>query len=87
MPRSSKQPLFLLFEEYQPAVVLLSADGVHPNVLMYAKWAELVGDKLWERIEHCTSGSIPRIEVKYSNLLSQESNKDAQHRQANASQQ
>lgn len=66
--------------------VLLSADGVHPNVLMYAKWADLVGDKLWERIEHCTS-DIPRIEVKYSNLLSQETNKDAQHRQANASQQ
>lgn len=27
--------------------VLLSADGVHPNKRMYAKWAELVGHKLY----------------------------------------
>jgi len=26
--------------------ILLSADGVHPNKIMYAKWGELVGDKL-----------------------------------------
>jgi len=30
--------------------VLLSADGVHPNKQMYAKWAELVGHKLYKKI-------------------------------------
>lgn len=30
--------------------VLLSADGVHPNKRMYSKWAELVGDKLYNQI-------------------------------------
>ena len=30
--------------------VLLSGDGVHPNRAMYAKWAELVGHKLYKHI-------------------------------------
>lgn len=30
--------------------VLLSGDGVHPNRAMYAKWAELVGHKLYKQI-------------------------------------
>lgn len=36
--------------------VLMSADGVHPNKKMYAKWGELVGHKLYKHI-------VPRIEL------------------------
>ena len=40
--------------------VLLSADGVHPNKRMYAKWAELVGHKLYKQI-------VPQIELVEKN--------------------
>jgi len=36
--------------------VLLSADGVHPNKRMYAKWGELIGHQLYNRI-------VPQIEL------------------------
>ncbi|KAL3793756.1 hypothetical protein HJC23_013318 [Cyclotella cryptica] len=36
--------------------VLISADGVHPNKRMYAKWSETVGKKIFQRI-------IPQLEL------------------------
>ncbi|KAL7542474.1 hypothetical protein ACHAXR_011820 [Thalassiosira sp. AJA248-18] len=42
--------------------VLLSADGVHPNKLMYAKWAELVGHKLYKHI-------VPQLDLVDQNHI------------------
>ena len=37
-------------KEENENTILLSGDGVHPNKLMYAKWAGLVGKKLYNNI-------------------------------------
>jgi len=38
------------YDNVEDEDMLLSADGVHPNKRMYAKWAESVGNKFLERI-------------------------------------
>ncbi|KAL9190576.1 hypothetical protein ACHAXT_000282 [Thalassiosira profunda] len=45
--------------------VLLSADGVHPNKLMYAKWAESCGHKLYRHI-------LPKLEKKPISKVNEE---------------
>ena len=49
--------------------VLLSGDGVHPNRAMYAKWAELVGHKLYRCIQTKWGGEFEQIAVLEQNQL------------------
>ena len=43
--------------------ILLSGDGVHPNKLMYAKWAGLVGKKLYNNIVFVSTGRKEQIDL------------------------